>query len=110
MNKASELFSSVPRRHNCAQAVACGCGGADLYEELSSCGVGRAPGGLCGALYAAKLLSPANADKIEREFISGLGASDCQSLKRELGVPCSKCVEFAAELLEKYSADGPGGR
>ncbi len=61
MNRASELFSAVPHRHNCAQAVACGCGGEELYNELQSCGCGRAPGGVCGALYAAQLLNPAHA-------------------------------------------------
>ena len=64
MNRASELFSAVPHRHNCAQAVACGCGGEDLYNELQSCGGGRAPGGVCGALYAAQLLNPEHAGEI----------------------------------------------
>lgn len=103
MNRASELFSAAPRRHNCAQAVACGCGGEELYEELQGCGCGRAPEGECGALYAAKLLNPEAADKIAAEFASRLGSVECARLKRELGVPCSECVALAAELVEKYS-------
>lgn len=103
MNKASELFSAVPRCHNCAQAVACGCGGDELYSELQSCGGGRAPGGMCGALYAARLLNPEHADEISAEFASRLGAVECVRLKRDLGVPCSDCVSLAADLAGKYS-------
>lgn len=103
MNRASELFSAVPHRHNCAQAVACGCGGEELYNELQSCGCGRAPGGVCGALYAAQLLNPAHAGEIAAEFVAQVGAVECARIKREFGVPCSKCVALAADLLEKHS-------
>ena len=52
-NKALELFTAVPKMHNCAQAVAEGCGHPEMVAELASCGGGRAPEGLCGALHSA---------------------------------------------------------
>lgn len=103
MNKASELFSAVPHRHNCAQAVACGCGRDDLYNELQNCGGGRASGGVCGALYAAQLLNPAHAGEIAAEFAAQVGAVECARIKCEFGVPCKECVALAANLVEKYS-------
>ena len=51
--KAFELFTAVPKLHNCAQAVADGMGRKDLVLELAACGGGRAPEGLCGALHSA---------------------------------------------------------
>ena len=53
MNKAFELFTAVPKLHNCAQAVAAGAGNETLAAAMQSCGGGRAPLGRCGALYAA---------------------------------------------------------
>ncbi len=103
MSRASELFSAVPRRHNCAQAVACGCGREDLYQPLAQCGGGRAPGGCCGALHAAMLAAGETAaGEIRREFIQELGAEHCSRLKKELAVPCARCVETAERLLRRY--------
>ncbi len=102
MNKALELFSAIPRQHNCAQSVACGCGRSDLQEELRSCGGGMAPGGLCGAIYAAGQMIPEHKAEMERDFIAKLGSGQCAVLKKELHVPCTACVALAAELAEQY--------
>ena len=102
-DKALELFSSIPRTHNCAQAVACGCGHCELKEELSSCGGGRAPEGRCGALHAAMLLvqEPSDAEKIRQEFIEANTSEFCHELKAA-AIPCHKCVEWGSALAEKY--------
>ncbi|MBR0458505.1 MAG: C_GCAxxG_C_C family protein [Victivallales bacterium] len=102
MNRALEVFTAVPRQHNCAQAVVSGLGRDDLKEAMGACGGGHAPGGLCGALHAAMTLVPAHAEEIRKEFSSTLGAETCRALKGELRVPCPRCVETAAALAEKY--------
>lgn len=102
-NKAVELFCAVPKMHNCAQAVADGAGRADLLDEMKLCGGGRAPENICGALHAAMTIAGAEkASLIKDAFLSELGAVSCTALKNELAIPCAKCVEIAAELLEKY--------
>ena len=57
MNRAVEIFSEIPRKCNCAQAVAAGLERDDLLPELAACGGGKAPGGRCGALHAAMLIA-----------------------------------------------------
>ena len=102
MNQAMTLFSAIPRQHNCAQAVVCGLGRQDLQEEMKACGGGHAPGGLCGALHAAMTLVPEHAEEIRSAFAASLGADTCHALKGELHVPCTKCVETAATLAERF--------
>ncbi len=97
--KAEEIFARVPKTHNCAQSVAAGCGHEELVEELGKCGGGRAPQGLCGALYAALLLLPEQERETARqEFIRKVGAADCRTIKKQTGTPCSECVAVAAAL------------
>jgi len=99
--KAVELFTAVPRCYNCVQAVAAGAGREELVPELANAGGGRAPDGLCGALFAAQSMVPESGRNALREVFSAeLGACRCRELKAA-GVPCVRCVEFAAELLEK---------
>lgn len=102
-NNALELFSAVPRNHNCAQAVACGCGHCELKEALASCGGGRADEGRCGALHAALMLVNDEADKeaVRHSFVAENSSEFCRELKAA-GVPCTKCVESAAALAEKF--------
>ncbi|MEA4863511.1 MAG: hypothetical protein AB7F40_00365 [Victivallaceae bacterium] len=103
MNRALELFEAVPRRHNCAQATACGCGREELYGELASCGGGKAEDGVCGALFAAMKIVPENVkSNVADEFVAGLGSAKCRDLKLVHRVACARCVEVGAELAEKY--------
>lgn len=102
MNKALEIFTAVPRMHNCAQSVAAGLGRDELCPALASCGGGRAPGNRCGALHAAMLIAGEDrAEEVRRRFADRLGAETCTELKRLLGVPCAECVETAARLAEE---------
>lgn len=105
--KATDTFRNPEFGHNCAQAVANKY--KDLYkdsnivESYSPYVGGRAPGGLCGALFAAKEALPQFADKIEEEFIAACGAATCRKIKTESGTPCTVCVDTADKLVEKYS-------
>ena len=101
MNKAVEIFSEVPRKCNCAQAVAAGLGRDDLLAELANCGGGRAPEGRCGALHAAMLISgEGKSAGVREKFIAAAGSEFCRVLKQELKFPCVRCVETAAALAE----------
>ena len=104
MNKAVELFTAVPKLHNCAQAVADGAGNKDLAREMAVCGGGKAPLGRCGALHAALCLTaPEKHDALIAEFVAAAGAETCREIKgAEKPLPCPECVRVAAELVEKY--------
>lgn len=94
-------------RKNCAEAVA----GAwqkvsgmnlEVTENLSRCGSGEAPLGLCGALYAAQLVS--NEDKeaeLTHRFADAAGSLLCGEIRRKRKLSCTACVELAASLLEE---------
>lgn len=84
--------------HNCAQAVCAAFGRDDLLEEMKECGGGRAPGGTCGALYAAMTLVPGRAEAIAAAFCAANGSTKCRELKGEHHVPCRTCVATAARL------------
>lgn len=104
-NRCVEIFSAVPRCFNCAQAIAVGFGRDELAAVLQNSGGGRAPGNRCGALHAAMLIAGVpDAEALRNEFVSGLGSESCSELKQKLQIPCTRCVEFAAELLEKYQS------
>lgn len=99
--KALQCFRKPPLRLNCAQAVAHAFGREDLVAEMSGCGLGNAPGGLCGALFAAMRLSGENAaPAVAEKFEKKLGWRHCVRLKQSGAVPCSGCVACAAEILE----------
>lgn len=107
MTKAIDLFTAVPRMHNCSQAVAEACGRNDLVPELASCGGGRAPEGLCGALYAALAIVPdSQKEQIAKTFAQQTGSTLCKEIKAG-NVPCTTCVQLAealalAEINKKY--------
>ena len=105
MNKAVELFTAVPKLHNCAQAVAAGAGNEELANQMKSCGGGNAPEGRCGALHAALCLTkPENHDKLIAEFVQQAASESCKAIKSaEKPFPCAECVRLAAELQKKYS-------
>ena len=104
MCKAVELFTAVPKLHNCAQAVAAGAGDEALAEAMKVCGGGKAPLGRCGALHAALELTPASChEALTAEFSAAAGAETCREIKTApTPFLCAECVRVAAELVEKY--------
>lgn len=102
-NEALTYFKAVPKRHNCAQSVAAGAKREDLVRELAACGGGRAPEGLCGALYAVLRLAPASEHgRIRKAFAAKAGVETCRAIKTGGGFPCEECVRLAAELSEEF--------
>ncbi len=103
MNKSREIFEAIPKTHNCAQSVAAGSGAAERCGELAACGGGRAPGGLCGALHAALLLTPEEThEALCREFEDVAGSTLCREIKAIHHVPCAECEELGGKLVEKF--------
>lgn len=102
-NNAVEYFTAVPKLHNCAQAVAEGAGRKEMVADLAACGGGRAPGGLCGALYALLLLAPESEHQnLKEAFKKEAGALTCCEIKSQKLYPCSECVRTASALSEKF--------
>lgn len=100
--KALSTFREPPFMYNCAQTVCAAFGREDLIEAMKSCGGGRAPEGMCGALYGAIQVAPTNAEELKSAFTDVNGAWKCCDLKG--GTPrvaCQQCVRVAAELVEK---------
>lgn len=105
VEKAVANFRVPPTMYNCAQTVASVTENEDIISDMKSCGGGRAPDGLCGALYAAIMISPADRrDEVRKEFRKRLGGETCTELKQDLKVPCPMCVRVAAEAAE-YKRD-----
>ena len=101
---ALKAFRQPPARLNCAQAVlyawqeVSGDRSVSLADVKAFAG-GRAPGGLCGALYVACLVAPKHADSLKSAFARQLGSPFCRELRATGNHVCSACVAEAAELL-----------
>jgi len=104
---ASDYYKN--RHGNCAQAVVVAwykktAKNADLVEELSNCGHGKAPDAICGALHAIhRLVDKDNAAKLDIKFKDAAGGySKCWEIRTAKTLQCVECVEVAADLLEKH--------
>ena len=99
LEKATATLRQPPRRLNCAQSVLALCGNEGRIEEFAEFGGGRAPEGLCGALYAALQLVPdEKRGALRRAFAEEAGAEKCLDIKKGSGTSCQMCVAIAAAL------------
>lgn len=105
--KAVKYFHGQ-ERYNCAQAVLKGFEDdhnvpQEKIDEFKAFGGGRAQDGLCGALFAAKMLvnNTEKAEKIAAEFIEIAGSFKCREIRKIGKLPCKECVFTAASLLQK---------
>lgn len=101
---ALKVFRRPPERLNCAQSVVHAW--RELFgdspitvAELRPFGGGRAPGGLCGAVYSACQLAPERAEELKSAFATRLGSLYCKAIRAAGDHPCADCVAQAAELL-----------
>ncbi|MBE6419213.1 MAG: hypothetical protein E7031_03705 [Akkermansiaceae bacterium] len=100
--KALSTFREPPFMYNCAQTICAAFGREDLLDAMKSCGGGKAPDGICGALYAAMTLAEDKAADVCNAFREIHGACTCRDLKGgQPRVACQDCVKTAASLLEK---------
>lgn len=103
-NSPEEIALDAFRKpYNCAQTVWFAMKGnsdEQTLQELKSCGGGRAEGGLCGALHAARLIAgDAKKDEVEEFFKAKIGATTCAAIKGECKVSCENCVRTAIRAL-----------
>ena len=101
---ALRVFRQPPDRLNCAQSVLhawheVASNTAITVAELKPFGAGRAPDGLCGAIYAACLLAPGRAEELKAAFAAGVGSLRCKAILAAKEHSCAECVAEAAELL-----------
>ncbi len=99
------------KKGNCAESVAYAylvSKNTSLNEmelalaEMKLCGGGRAPNGLCGALYAAlRFAKSENKQAIQEYFEKNAGGICCKDIRPAKITPCNRCVEIAAEAIEK---------
>lgn len=98
---ALSTFRTEPWKYNCAQTVCAAFGKNELIEKMGICGGGRAPEGICGALYGALHVEPGHRDRIISLFEGELGATKCLDLKKRHKADCRDCVRTAATILEE---------
>lgn len=102
---ALKVFRQPPERLNCAQSVLHAWrevfgDTAITVPELKPFGAGRAPEGLCGAIYAACLLAPDRAEELKAAFTARIGSLYCKGIRAARKHSCADCVAEAAELTE----------
>ena len=97
-------------RMNCAQSVISAFQEKFDIEDkevaaFSAFGGGRAPAGMCGALYATKTIvqkyGVEKSAELDKFFLDNAGAIDCGSIKAHKKLSCVGCVEKCSEFLEK---------
>lgn len=111
--KAGAIEHFKNRQGNCAQSVArawaekSGHPDADeLHRRFESCGGGKAPEGLCGALHAAcELAGESHHEAVKAQFADKAeGKLTCRDIRRGRIMPCADCVGTAATALETVQA------
>lgn len=104
--QALDTFHHPLYGHNCAQAIAhrwqLHYNDPDIVQKMARCGGGCAPGGMCGALYAALLACPDKADELKSAFQKEIGHLTCREIKQIGHVPCPRCVQTADNLVAQH--------
>jgi hypothetical protein len=104
-NHALAAFRKPPEQLNCAQSVLYGyqqvTGDTGIsIASLKPFGGGRAPEGLCGAIYSACLVAPDAANDLKENFSKVIGSAFCRQIREANRHSCDVCVSRASELLE----------
>jgi hypothetical protein len=95
-------------RLNCAQSILAAFGADEpTITEFSSYGSGKAPDGWCGAASSAAFLLQ-DTKIVEKYFQEHAGAVKCKEIRQLKRLPCLKCVELAAEFVQKTSIHNDG--
>ncbi len=110
--KASRYFNKKPERYNCAQAILLAFQadyhlGQEQIKEYKSFGHGRVEGGMCGALFAAKVLlgNSDRADELEQRFCEAAGSIKCREILKLKRISCDDCVDVAEALLQDFGKE-----
>ena len=92
--------------YNCAQAVLKAFAPyADIDDacltRYAGFGAGQAPGGECGALFAAKSLlgDPAARQRAEEAFLEVASSTKCRDIRARRTIACRRCVQTAVDAV-----------
>lgn len=105
--KSIEFFRVPPCNYTCAQAILKGFQNEFLISEAEVDAFieyrgGRAPEGICGAVYAANhLLGKVGKDGIDEDFEKISGSVKCLEIKSTYHFPCPECIKLADKLIEE---------
>ena len=100
----SAAIANFRKPYSCAQTVYAAFApdtDAQTMDFMKQNSGGRAPEGMCGALFAATQLAPERAEELAKKFAERVGDTACLRIKREHKTPCEECVRAAAELLSE---------
>ncbi len=106
--KAHYLGSGGVGRLNCAQAIIKAFSeryklDQELIGLFAGHGGGNAPGGLCGAYYAARHIlekhHPEKVAEFEKYFCDQAGSLECKPIRKLKKLSCLGCIEKAADYL-----------
>lgn len=110
--KCVDTFRKPPYRHNCAQAVAfryapfARMSHEEAAAKFEGYAAGRAPGGLCGALFTAECFMPDKVKEIEAAFAKVTdGRLTCREIKGANPVLCPVCVDTIDQVMEQILLD-----
>ena len=102
-----------PERLNCAQAILRAFANvadvdAECVQRFSQFGSGHAPGGECGALFAAKTLleDEAAQQRVEAAFVSAAGSAACRQIRSLGRLTCRQCVATASDRVYEQAQAG----
>lgn len=103
---AASFFCGV-EKYNCAQAILrtyqkrFSIQDADIVAARTK-GYGKVPGGICGALYAGRLLldDEHKSQQLTRDFESRTGSARCKQILQLNYLSCKECVALTARLLD----------
>jgi len=107
IKKAKEHY--IKRRFNCAQSILAAFQDEFKIEdreiaEYIKHGGGRAPGGVCGAFYAAESIlkkhHPDKLDDFRRFILEKAGSLQCDIIRGTRKLSCLGCIEKAAEYVK----------
>lgn len=111
IEKSKSHFSGkAGEKLNCAQSILTAFKDTfalpdQLIARFKAYGGGKAPGGLCGAFYAAKVIvekhSPGKLKDLETAFRAAAGSTACEEIRSSRKLSCLGCIEKAAEFLEQ---------
>jgi len=94
---------------NCAQAILKAFQSVfgtsdDEIKTFKAAGGGKAPGGVCGALNAARhlLRNPVLARELDTAFKREAGSARCKKIRKLKKLACGDCVALAARFLQGH--------
>lgn len=107
---AQDYFHLAPHNWNCAQAIQKSfqdltmLSDEEIELQFRPLGGGRAPSGMCGAIYSVRKLVGEDsvlAEELTQTFIERTGGLTCRELKGREGRPCAWLVNEAEQILRE---------